>query len=74
MTSDDLRQFLSRGENIQTEYKQSSSSVPSSFYETVVSFSNTDGGTILLGVSDDGEITGINPASEITINLDFIKP
>jgi len=27
MTSDDLRQFLSRGENIQTEYKQASSSV-----------------------------------------------
>jgi len=37
-----------------------------------VSFSNTDGGTILLGVSDDGEITGINPASEIKIKKDLI--
>jgi len=72
MTTDDLKIFLKRGEDIRTEYKQAYESVPSSFYETVASFSNTDGGTILLGVDDDGVVTGINPAYEARIKKDLI--
>ncbi len=72
MTTDDLKIFLKRGEDIRTEYKQAYESVPSSFYETVASFSSTDGGTILLGVDDDGVVTGINPAYELMIKKDLI--
>ncbi len=72
MTTDDLKVFLKRGEDIRTEYKQGYESVPSSFYETVASFSNTDGGIILLGVNDDGAVTGINPAFEIKIKKDLV--
>ena len=35
--------------------------MPADLYDTVVSFSNKDGGTILLGVSNDGVVRGINP-------------
>ena len=40
-------------------------------YETVCSFSNRSGGVILLGVSDDGDILGINrnAASDISKNI-----
>jgi len=72
MTIDDINIMLKKGEGIQTEYKEAVDSVPASFYESVASFSNTDGGTILLGVSDDGIVTGINPASEIKIKKDII--
>lgn len=72
MTIDDIKILLHKGEDIQTEYKEAVDSVPSSFYETVASFSNTDGGTILLGVTDDGLVSGINPASEIKIKKDII--
>lgn len=72
MTTDDLKIFLTRGEDIKTEYKQAYESVPSSFYETVASFSNTDGGAILLGVNDDGAVAGINPAFEVRIKKDLI--
>jgi ATP-dependent DNA helicase RecG len=46
--------------------------VPSSFYETVVSFSNTDGGTILLGVDDNGIIKGIDPDAEVSLMKNII--
>ena len=72
MTIDDLNILVQRGEDIQTEYKEAANSVPSDFYESVASFSNTDGGTILLGVTDDGKVNGINPASEIKIKKDII--
>ena len=72
MTIDDINILLKKGEGIQTEYKEAVDSVPSSFYESVASFSNTDGGTILLGVTDDGVVNGINPGSEIKIKKDII--
>jgi len=72
MTIDDFNKLLSTGENIRIEYKETSDAVPSTFYETVASFSNTDGGTILLGVTDEGSVSGINPASEIKIKKDII--
>ena len=34
--------------------KDATGGTPSSFYESAVSMSNTDGGVILLGVDDDG--------------------
>ncbi len=41
---------LKEGSNI--EFKESSTKVPDSFYETYSSFSNTDGGTIYLGIKE----------------------
>lgn len=72
MTIADLNILLHKGEGIQTEYKEAIDAVPSTFYESVASFSNTDGGNILLGVADDGIVTGINPASQAKIKKDII--
>lgn len=67
-----LTQLINQGEGIRIEFKEAMDSVPSSFYETVVSFSNTDGGTILLGVDDNGDVKGINPAATVKLNKDII--
>ncbi len=67
MTQEDIRNIIKKGEGNRIEFKTAENSVPESFYKTVVSFSNTDGGTILLGVSDYGAVLGIN--EEITVNL-----
>lgn len=72
MTTEELEKLLASGENIRTEFKTASDSVPSSLYETVVSFSNTDGGIILLGVTDDGVVAGINSNVEVKIQKDII--
>lgn len=67
-----LMHLIHQGEGIRTEFKEASDSVPGSFYETVVSFSNTDGGTILLGVDDRGDITGIHPDAATKLSKDII--
>jgi hypothetical protein len=45
MTLDDIKNIIQQGEGLKIEFKEAKDSVPQSFYETVASFSNTDGGT-----------------------------
>jgi ATP-dependent DNA helicase RecG len=61
MTESDIQKILSQGEGVSIEFKKAKTKVPSSLYETVVSFANTNGGVILLGVNDDGTVLGIAP-------------
>ena len=72
METKDLQYLINQGEGLRMEFKDAKNSVPSSFYETVVSFSNTDGGTILLGVDDDGIVKGINPDAEVDLTKNII--
>ncbi len=58
-----LEQIILGGENATTEFKECIDKVSNSVYETVCSFLNHQGGTIFLGVKDDGEIIGVNPSS-----------
>ena len=63
---------IKEGEGLKIEFKESVSSLPKDFYETAVSFSNTDGGTIFLGVKDSGEVIGVNPESVKQIIADLV--
>jgi ATP-dependent DNA helicase RecG len=56
----DINKIVAQGEGISIEFKKATDKVPTSLYETVTSFANTNGGIILLGVDDNGEIVGIN--------------
>ncbi|MBN2442568.1 MAG: putative DNA binding domain-containing protein, partial [Spirochaetales bacterium] len=75
MILEDINKLLQKGEGIRVEYKTAEKGIPGDLWETIVSFSNTDGGIIFLGVNDDGEIRGINPEfiskyqKEIVTNL-----
>lgn len=59
MTIEDVRHIISRGEGYTIEFKDATGGMPSSFYESAVSMSNTDGGVLLLGVDDDGVVMGL---------------
>ena len=48
-------------ENLALEFKRAARDLPQSLFETVCAFLNLDGGLIVLGVADDGTITGIAP-------------
>lgn len=60
MTIEDVRHIISQGEGTTIEFKDATGGTPSSFYESAVSMSNTDGGVILLGVDDDGIVMGLS--------------
>lgn len=62
MTKDELLKILCQPEKRTLEYKKAFSDLPSNLFETVCAFLNRDGGTIVLGVEDDGTINnGVNP-------------
>lgn len=54
-----INDLLKQGENAAIEFKEIAAR-PESLAKEIVAFANTQGGTLLLGVSDDGKIIGIN--------------
>ena len=67
-----LLQMIRQGEGITTEFKTCRNRLSRDVYETVCSFLNRDGGTILLGVTDSGIIQGIEPDAVASIKKDFV--
>ncbi len=57
MNKKELEQLISQGEGYHLEFKESLST---SISKEICAFANSDGGRILLGVNDDGEIKGIS--------------
>jgi ATP-dependent DNA helicase RecG len=54
--------LLQRGEDLTLEFKSDAKSLPDrDLVAAVVSLANTEGGELLLGVEDDGTITGLHP-------------
>jgi len=57
MTSTELNSLLAQGENLHTEFKQWPLH-PDDLAAAMTAFANTDGGRILLGVADSGQVVG----------------
>jgi ATP-dependent DNA helicase RecG len=60
MTSEHVKQLTTQGEGIEVEFKESKTKLNKSVFETVCAFLNRNGGHLLLGVNDDGEIAGVD--------------
>ena len=60
MTTELMRQLLSKDEKITIEYKECQNGIYDDVYETVCSFSNRYGGYIIIGVKDSGIPIGLN--------------
>ena len=63
MTPQELKQLVSLGEGLHLEFKRRVPR-PERIAREVIALANTSGGRILLGVSDDGTITGLRDATE----------
>jgi len=67
-TVQQLSKLISQGETLTVEFKSDLKSLPDrDLLAVVVSLANTDGGELLLGVEDDGQITGLH-ANHINIS------
>ncbi len=55
----ELLELIEKGEDSQTQFKERFGSIDSLAAE-ICAFSNSNGGNIIVGVSDDGEITGLD--------------
>ena len=71
MTEQEVQRVLEKGEGITVEYKRAEGGLPKNIFETVCAFLNRNGGTILLGVEDDGTVKGIDSGVAETICKQF---
>ena len=55
-----IEKLIAQGEGLTIEFKRAKNGLPSSLFETVCAFLNRNGGTILLGVSDEKTIEGVD--------------
>lgn len=68
-----ITEMLKKGEGLTVEFKSCTSSLSSSVFETVSSFSNRYGGYILLGVDDDANILGVNRNAIQSMQGNFVN-
>ena len=62
MNPDELRALIAQGETLTVELKSDQGPLPDvDLIETVVCLANGQGGTLLIGVEDDGRVTGLHP-------------
>ncbi len=63
----DLRKLVAQGEGLRLEFKRKAS-FPDKIARELVAFANTAGGTLLVGVDDDGSIPGVKyPEEELLV-------
>ena len=59
-SSEKLLQLIKQGKGLELEFKEARTRPNHNVFETACAFMNRIGGTILVGVSDKGEIKGID--------------
>ncbi len=72
MTTQELHKIIAQGECVRIEYKEAQNGVPDSLYDTVASFLNIEGGVILLGVRDNGEVLGLTDQNLMQLKQDVV--
>jgi ATP-dependent DNA helicase RecG len=73
MTGEKLKKILSGGEGISAEFTAVGKSLPDNVFQSICAFLNRTGGDLLLGVADDGTVTGIDPARIDKIKSDLVN-
>jgi ATP-dependent DNA helicase RecG len=73
MNWDQLQRYLAAGEGRTVEFKVAREALPRDLFETVCAFLNREGGTILLGVADDGTVLGVEPGAVERLTRDIVN-
>ena len=72
MISEQLKNIIRDGEGLTVEFKECRTQINRDVYETVCAFLNRNGGHIVLGVDDKGNITGIDKDALPQIKKDLV--
>ncbi|NLJ48293.1 MAG: transcriptional regulator [Candidatus Atribacteria bacterium] len=67
----ELQERILKGEGLHTEFKVSFTN-NEEFAKSITSFANTDGGEILVGINNNGEIVGVENIDELLRKIDDV--
>jgi len=67
----ELKERILKGEDLHTEFKESFSD-NEDIAKSIVCFANTDGGQLIVGVNDNGEIVGVENIDELQRRIDDV--
>ena len=73
MDARELRAVIDLGEAFDVEFKRRGNKVEGDVFETICSFANGLGGTILLGVEDDGSASGLKKSALLSARRDVVN-
>ncbi|RDV17280.1 AAA family ATPase [Pontibacter diazotrophicus] len=68
-----MKQLLQQPEGLRLEFKEAKAALPANLFETICAFLNRCGGDILLGVTDDGTVTGIDADKVEQLTKDLVN-
>ncbi|HEX5155029.1 MAG TPA: ATP-binding protein [Parafilimonas sp.] len=68
-----IKRLLKEEENIHLEFKEATNALPGNLFETICAMLNREGGSILLGVNDNGNITGVSDDAVSKIVADLVN-
>ncbi len=61
MDEKELRKIIRQDEGLTIEFKRAKNALPGNLFESVTAFLNRNGGHIILGVTDDKKVEGVDP-------------
>ena len=61
MDEKELRKIIRQGEGLTIEFKRAKNALPDNLFDSIAAFLNRNGGHIILGVTDDKKIEGVDP-------------
>jgi ATP-dependent DNA helicase RecG len=68
-----LTQLLHQPESIRLEFKEAATDLPRNLFESVCAMLNRDGGDIVLGANDRGEVTGVSESHSGTMITNLVN-
>lgn len=71
MDISDLKERVARGEDLHTEFKEGLIH-PNRLAKSLVCFANTDGGQLIIGVSDNRKIVGVEDTDSVARQIDNV--
>ncbi|MCP4397115.1 MAG: AAA family ATPase [bacterium] len=72
MTEEKIIHIIRQGEGMGVEFKEAARSLPKNIFETICAFLNREGGTLLLGVDDAGNLSGVAPGAVEKLKMELI--
>lgn len=74
LKNEQLEEIISKGESLNTEFKSDRRKFSDKeIFEEVVALANTEGGLLLIGIEDNGTVTGAQNRHGTTINVSKLR-